>query len=149
MRSRLEGLPVLSHGPVEVAIASTRIARLRGLAGRGVIPLPGLGLLLPRTRSIHTFGMGFRLDLIWLDSDGRAVRIDIGVKPRRILFCLRARSVLELPAAGRDAPRDPVSVGYAPDGGPQPGPRQRLGGVNKWQRNSASQDQERSQPDSQ
>lgn len=138
---------MLRHGAVEIAIASTWIARLRGLAGRAVAPLPGVGLLLPRTRSIHTFGMGFDLDLIWLDRHGRAVRIDIGVKPRRIRFCAGARSVLELPAAGREAPRDPLSVGYAPDGGPRPGPRQRLGGVNRWQRSSASQAQGRSQPD--
>jgi uncharacterized protein len=59
---------------------------------------PADGLLLPRTRSVHTFGMRFALDLHWLDGSGEVVRIDRAVPPRRIRTCLRARSVVELPA---------------------------------------------------
>lgn len=55
----------------------------------------GVGLELSPCRSIHTFGMRFALDLIWLDAAGRVVRVDSDVPPRRFRTCLRARSVIE------------------------------------------------------
>ena len=70
--------------------------RLRGLAWRRQPPADGL--LLPGTRSVHTFGMRFALDLHWLDATGRVVRVDRAVPPRRVRTCRRARSVLEVPA---------------------------------------------------
>jgi uncharacterized membrane protein (UPF0127 family) len=77
-------------------VASTFRDRLVGLAWRREPPAEGL--LLPRTRSVHTFGMRFALDLHWLDAAGGVVRIDRAVPPRRLRTCLRARAVLELPA---------------------------------------------------
>lgn len=55
-----------------------------------------VGLLLAPCRSVHTFGMRFPLDLIWLDREGRVVRVDARVPPRRLRSCRRARSVLEV-----------------------------------------------------
>jgi uncharacterized membrane protein (UPF0127 family) len=55
--------------------------------------------LLPGTRSIHTFGMRFALDLVWLDGEGRVVRIDRDVRPWRVRGCRAARTVVELPSA--------------------------------------------------
>jgi uncharacterized protein len=55
-------------------------------------------LLLPRCRSVHTFGMRFPLDLYWLDARGEIVRIDRGMQPWRVAHCRRARSVVEVPA---------------------------------------------------
>jgi uncharacterized protein len=77
-------------------VARTFRDRLVGLAWRREPPAEGL--LLPRTRSVHTFGMRFALDLHWLDGSGEVVRVDRAVPPRRVRTCLRARSVLELPA---------------------------------------------------
>jgi uncharacterized membrane protein (UPF0127 family) len=77
-------------------VARTFRDRLVGLAWRREPPAEGL--LLPRTRSVHTFGMRFALDLHWLDAAGGVVRIDRAVPPRRLRTCLRARAVLELPA---------------------------------------------------
>lgn len=73
--------------------------RLRGLAFRdlGAVDAP---LLIERCRSVHTFGMRFALDLVWLDSTGAVVRIDRDVAPRRLRSCVRARGVVET-AAGR------------------------------------------------
>jgi len=79
-----------------VKVATTFRERLIGLAFRREAPADGL--LLPRTRSVHTFGMHFALDLHWLDRDGAVVRVDRAVPPRRLRTCLRARSVLEVPA---------------------------------------------------
>jgi uncharacterized membrane protein (UPF0127 family) len=77
-------------------------SKLRGLIGRDRLD-PEEALHLPHCRSVHTFGMRFALDLVWLDADGRPVRLDAGVPPRRIRTCLRARSVLECAAGAGDA----------------------------------------------
>jgi uncharacterized protein len=77
-------------------VARTFRERLVGLAWRREPPAEGL--LLRRTRSVHTFGMRFALDLHWLDAAGGVVRVDRAVPPRRLRTCLRARAVLEMPA---------------------------------------------------
>ena len=77
-------------------MARTFRRRLVGLALRR--HPPAHGLLLPRTRSVHTFGMRFALDLLWLDAAGRVVRIDRAVPPGRVRGCRRARAVVEVPA---------------------------------------------------
>jgi uncharacterized protein len=90
---RLPVADVLGH-EVPVAIGSS--VRLLGLShldrGRA-----GRGLLIPRCRSIHTFGMRFALDLVFLDRDGRPCSVRRGVPPRRLAWDRRADAVLELP----------------------------------------------------
>jgi uncharacterized membrane protein (UPF0127 family) len=98
--SRLRRLPPVALAVVpgvDVRRAGDPIARLLGLVGLRALP-PGAGLLLPRTRSVHTLGMRFALDLVWLDGDGRVVRIDRGVPPWRVRGCRAARAVVEVPA---------------------------------------------------
>jgi uncharacterized membrane protein (UPF0127 family) len=103
MPPRLAALPVRSlAGGLRVAVASSWPARLRGLAGLAALP-PDLGLELPRCRSVHTLGMRFALDLVWLDGDGAVVRVDRGVAPLRLRSCGRARSVVEVVAGQGDA----------------------------------------------
>ncbi len=82
-------------------VALTGRSRLLGLAllSRG---RAGPGLLIPRCSSIHTFGMRFALDLIWLDRDRRPVRVDRAVGPNRFSLCLAARSVVEAGAGTAD-----------------------------------------------
>jgi uncharacterized membrane protein (UPF0127 family) len=74
-------------------VTARGLRRLTGLAGRRDCEI---GLLLPRCRSVHTFGMRFALDLVWLDRHGAIVRIDRRVPPRRVRSCAGARSVLEV-----------------------------------------------------
>jgi uncharacterized protein len=83
----------------DVRCAHDPLARLLGLAWLRALPAGG-GLLLPRTRSIHTFGMRFALDLIWLDREHRVVRVDRDVPPWRFRSCREARAVVELPSVG-------------------------------------------------
>jgi uncharacterized membrane protein (UPF0127 family) len=99
---RLPTLPVRLHG-MEVRVAATARARLLGLAG--LRARPPCGLLLPRTRSVHTFGMRFPLDLVWLNARGRTVRVDMAVPPRRVRWCAAANSVVELPTANESGAR--------------------------------------------
>jgi uncharacterized membrane protein (UPF0127 family) len=100
---RLDALPGRDlPGGLRVAEASTRSARMKGLARLDAMPA-GAALHIPRCRSVHTFTMRFPLDLIWLDREGRPVRVDRAVPPRRLKLCLRGRSVVEANAGRADA----------------------------------------------
>ena len=100
---RFTGLPQL---PLEAGLvlieAQTHRSRRRGLSGLDVLP-PDHALLIPATPSVHTFGMRFALDLLWLRKDGSLVRVDREVPPRRMRFCRGARSVVECNAGRADA----------------------------------------------
>jgi uncharacterized membrane protein (UPF0127 family) len=76
-------------------IASTRAARRHGLLGRS--DFEG-ALLLERTRSVHTFGMRFPIDIAMLDRDGRVVHTARLNPGRLALPRPRARQVLEAEA---------------------------------------------------
>ena len=98
--------PRLAHlslhpGRPGVRRADSARARLLGLArlDRAAVP-EGAALLVPRTRSVHTFGMRFALELTWLDAAESVVRVDPAVPPRRVRACRRARAVIERPAPG-------------------------------------------------
>ncbi|MEA2150857.1 MAG: uncharacterized protein QOD69_2687 [Solirubrobacteraceae bacterium] len=84
-------------GGLTLLVAGTRRSRALGLA-RLDAPPAGHALLFERCRSVHTAGMRFALDLLWLDAAGTVVRIDAAVAPRRLRTCLRARAVVEAAA---------------------------------------------------
>jgi uncharacterized membrane protein (UPF0127 family) len=88
-RTRLLGL--------EVPVATSLPSRVLGLALLSR-ECAGPGLLIPRCSSLHTFGMRFPLDLIFLDGGRRVVAIRRDVPPRRIATCASAEAVLELPS---------------------------------------------------
>jgi trehalose synthase len=94
---RLRDLPSATVLGYEVPVASTRRARLLGLA-RLDRDEAGPGLLIPRCRSVHTFGMRFALDLVFLDREGRPRSPRWRVQPRRIAWDRGASAVLELPS---------------------------------------------------
>jgi|tagenome__1003787_1003787.scaffolds.fasta_scaffold19621400_2 uncharacterized membrane protein (UPF0127 family) len=98
---RLGGLPACElGGGLRVHEARGMNARRRGL-GR-LADLPADRALRLRCRAVHTFGMRFALDLIWLGHDGAVVRVDRGVPPRRHRACARARAVVETRAGCAD-----------------------------------------------
>ena len=97
MPPRLAALPLREWEGLLVHDAGTHRARLLGLAFLPALPR-GVGLHFPRTRSLHTFGMRFALDLHWLDADGTVLRVDRAVPPWRMRSCRRARSVVEVAA---------------------------------------------------
>lgn len=80
-----------------VILADRYFLRLRGLIGRRLSP--GEGLLLVPCNQIHTFWMGYPIDVIYLDAMGRALRVDAAVPPGKSCALVRgAKQVLELPA---------------------------------------------------
>jgi len=98
---RLGDLPCHRHADVAVYRAETLAARTKGLAGLDELP-DGVALWIARTRSVHSFGMRFALDLVWLDAKGAVVRVDRSVPPRRNRLCRRARSLCEASAGQAD-----------------------------------------------
>jgi uncharacterized membrane protein (UPF0127 family) len=96
---RFRGLPTTRACGRRVPVAVTRASRLLGLALLDPHEA-GPGLLIPRCRCVHTFGMRFNLDLVFLDDATRPVSVRRGVPPRRFAMERRARAVLELPAGG-------------------------------------------------
>lgn len=82
---------------VAVSITETARERMRGLLGRECLP-SGEALLLRRCGSVHTFGMRFAIDVVFLDRFERTVAIHHDVHKRRMLFNFRATQTLELPA---------------------------------------------------
>lgn len=94
---RLRGLPwrVLPWAAVPVAVGYR--SRLLGLALLGR-RRAGPGLLLPGCRAVHTFGMRFELDVVFLGDGEEVLRVERAVPPGRLLAERRARTVLELPA---------------------------------------------------
>jgi uncharacterized protein len=82
---------------VEVPVAERFAARALGLAflDRGEA---GAGLLIPRCRCVHTFGMRFALDIVFLDPAGQVIRRAQAVPSRRIVLEWGAAAVLELPS---------------------------------------------------
>ena len=113
---------------LEVDVASTRATRRRGLLGRESLSATE-GLLLTPCKAVHTVGMRFPIDVIFIDRDGRAVRIVPSLAPWRIAMSARAKAVIEL-AAGQAAASE-IRVGDMLYLAPAPPPRTRTAPVTR------------------
>ena len=82
-------------GLIEVAGESK--SRNKGLLGRDCLD-DGQGLWIVPCEAIHMFFMRFAIDVIYLDRQKKIVKIVPELKPWRLSACMRAHSVLELPA---------------------------------------------------
>ncbi|WP_435102100.1 DUF192 domain-containing protein [Arhodomonas sp. AD133] len=78
----------------DVRVAESFFKRARGLLFSRELG-PGEGLLLRKCRSVHTVGMSFPIDVVFLDADGvvLARRDDLG--PWRFAGCSGACDTLE------------------------------------------------------
>lgn len=87
----------------KVAVADTFFSRLKGLLGKEELP-PGEALWIKPCGSVHSFGMKFPIDVLFLDRDMRVVAFVKDMRPGR-LSAPRAKvfSVLELPSGSLDA----------------------------------------------
>jgi uncharacterized protein len=71
--------------------------RRKGLLGRDRLGA-GEGLWIKPCEAVHTFGMRFAIDLVYLDRRNRVRKVCRSVPAWRISSCLVAASVMELPA---------------------------------------------------
>lgn len=85
---------VVSH---ETRIADTFFSRLKGLLGTPSLP-KGQGLLIRPCNSIHTFGMHYPIDVLFVDKKDRIVKIVSNIKPGKIAMCRQGAYVIELPS---------------------------------------------------
>lgn len=68
-----------------VEVAATLFDRMRGLIGRPSLPA-GHGLLIEACGSIHTLGMRFPIDVIFLDRAWQVRRVVRQVRPGRLMI---------------------------------------------------------------
>jgi len=81
---------------VRVASADTLLTRLKGALGR-IGMNPDDGIWLAPSQGIHTFGMLFAIDLVYLDSGNRVIHLIENFGPFRISpIRIACASILEL-----------------------------------------------------
>ncbi len=80
-----------------IETADRRSSRNKGLLGRDQLAA-GCGLWIVPCRAIHTIGMRFAIDVLYLGSDHRVRRICHSIPPWRLSGCILAHSVIELAA---------------------------------------------------
>jgi len=90
---------VVAHS---VKVADQGASRRKGLLGHKGLRL-GEGLWIVPCESVHTIGMKFPIDLIYLDRDLKVKKVVHEVPRWRLSACFSAHSVLEL-AAGSVRP---------------------------------------------
>jgi len=78
-------------------VADTSSKRRTGLLKHESLP-EGEGLWIAPCEGVHTFGMKFPIDVIFLTKKRVVLKMRKQMARRRLAFCLRAHSVLELPA---------------------------------------------------
>jgi uncharacterized membrane protein (UPF0127 family) len=97
--------PAVLHTPsttLHLRVACSLCARALGLLAVRSLPLDR-GLLIPECRSVHTMGMAYAIDVLFLDGAGCLIEIHPGLSQWRIVWCRRACAVLELAAGAADA----------------------------------------------
>lgn len=84
----------------ELRIADTHWTRLRGLMGTQSARFRfGNGLWIVPCHGVHTFGMRFPIDVLYLSPAKTVVHVEHDLKPWRMArVSMKAASVLELPA---------------------------------------------------
>jgi len=87
--------------PLRLRRASGGAERAIGLLGRASLA-PDEGFVIGRCGAIHTVGMRFAIDVVFLDAGGRVVRVAESLPAWRVAWAARATTVLEL-AAGASA----------------------------------------------
>ena len=88
-----------------IELANTRATRRRGLLGRDGLP-PGSALVLTPCNAIHTIGMRFAIDVVFVDSHGRVRKVVQNLRSWRMAVSPLSRATIEFPAGGLD----PASV---------------------------------------
>ena len=100
-----------SRRVASITRAGSWLSKGWGVLGRPSLP-PGEGLWLPGVASVHTLGVRFALDLLFLDSALHTLRVDFQVMPGRPFVQMPgAAHTLELGAGTLAALQAPVILG--------------------------------------
>jgi uncharacterized membrane protein (UPF0127 family) len=71
--------------------------RRKGLLGRDSL-VDGAAMIIAPTNAIHTFGMRFPIDVVFVRRNGEVVKVREGVVPWRASMAHLAYAVIEMPA---------------------------------------------------
>jgi uncharacterized membrane protein (UPF0127 family) len=96
IRLRVSNLTRHTVLAVRMEVARSGVKRNKGLLGRERLSL-GEGLWILPCQAVHTFGMRYPIDLVYLDRKKRIRKLTGEVPPWRLSACFSAHSVLELP----------------------------------------------------
>lgn len=88
-------------------IADTSAKRRTGLLKHSGLAA-GEGLWIVPCEAVHTIGMKFAIDVVFLSRQRKVLKIRRGMKKWRMAGCLRAHSVLELPPGTCDSAQTAV-----------------------------------------
>lgn len=80
--------------PIQLCVAAGFVERLRGLLFTENLS-PNHGMYIKPCSEVHSFGMAYALDVVFLDSESKVIKLDVLPK-RSMRRCRRARSVIEL-----------------------------------------------------
>jgi uncharacterized membrane protein (UPF0127 family) len=100
-RLRVKNITRNTQIATNIELADSGPRRSRGLLGRKGLAA-GEGLWIVPCEAVHTFGMQFSIDLVYIDREYRIRKIRRNVPPWRLSACLRAHSVIELAAGSID-----------------------------------------------
>lgn len=96
---------------IEPALASA--ARRRGLLGRNSLS-PDTAFVIAPTNAVHTFGMRFAIDLLFVRRDGQVIKRSVALPRRRMSAAFRAFAVIEFcanhPGVAATHPGDRLQV---------------------------------------
>ncbi|MEC8010698.1 MAG: DUF192 domain-containing protein [Pseudomonadota bacterium] len=88
--------PTPSTTTIKIREAANFKERLCGLITLKLNPQEGL--LFRNANSLHTWFMKYPIDIIYLDNEGRILKIVPNLKPWRFSLCLKAKHFLEVPS---------------------------------------------------
>ncbi len=95
-RYNMIDLVINRHKLTNIGLADNWFARLRGLLSTKEHEFTGL--LITKCSSVHTIGMRYPIDIVFIDKTKRVVKVEENVKPLRLCFGTSDTfSTLELP----------------------------------------------------
>jgi len=90
--NQTKGTRVIPH----LCYATTFWQRLTGLLGTQSLP-QGHGLLIKPCSSVHTFGMAYPIDVLFVDREHRIIKVVVGLSAGRVALAKGSDYVVELP----------------------------------------------------
>jgi uncharacterized protein len=108
---RIRCLPTYDFLHVGMSLREARSlhSRLLGLAFLDEMDADE-ALLIPRCRSVHTIGMRFPIDVLFVDRSWRVVRVIRDLPPWRLASCREAAAAIEVRAGEADRLRAGLSL---------------------------------------
>ena len=86
----------------DAVLAKTFFVRLKGLLGTKKLDT-GKGLVIRPCCSIHTVGMNYDIDVVFVGSDDNVLKVVSNMAANRIALCRKSSYVIELPAGTIEA----------------------------------------------